>query len=83
METKNKRKLLEKVRGSLNFPDKYYVDPIGISGGLALWWVDGVGLDVRFKSKNIFRCIISAPGRGHWAASFIYAPPCRRERRVF
>ncbi|XP_028082975.1 uncharacterized protein LOC114284266 [Camellia sinensis] len=61
METKNKRVKLDHIRRSLNFLNSCYVDPIGTSGGLALWWMDGAILDVRSKSQNILRCIISSP----------------------
>ncbi|KAL7246469.1 hypothetical protein ACSBR2_001546 [Camellia fascicularis] len=42
METKNKRAKLDRNRQSLNFSNSCYVEPIGTSGGLALWWMDGV-----------------------------------------
>ncbi|GMP77947.1 hypothetical protein CsSME_00034053 [Camellia sinensis var. sinensis] len=83
METKNKRVKLDHIRRSLNFLNSCYVDPIGTSGGLALWWMDGAVLDVRSKSQNILRCIISSPAGRSWAASFIYASPRRREMRSF
>lgn len=82
METKNKRAKLDRIRQSLNFSNSCYVDPIGTSGGPALWWMDGVVLDIRSKSQNIFRCIFSPMAGRSWAACFIYAPPRRRERRA-
>ncbi|XP_028081678.1 uncharacterized protein LOC114283052 [Camellia sinensis] len=83
METKNKRTMLERIRRSLSFSNSCYVDLIGSSGGLALWWMDRFVLDVRSKSPNILRCIISPFAGRCWAASFIYTPPCRRELRAF
>ncbi|KAH7865092.1 hypothetical protein Vadar_002098 [Vaccinium darrowii] len=60
METKNNRNTLDRFRKRLQFPNSCYVDPIGLSGGLALWWKDEVDVEVRWKSKNI----ISYPFNG-------------------
>ncbi|PWA82942.1 hypothetical protein CTI12_AA174550 [Artemisia annua] len=38
METKNKEKKLESIRRSTYFDGHFYVNPVGFSGGLALWW---------------------------------------------
>ncbi|KAG5544350.1 hypothetical protein RHGRI_016936 [Rhododendron griersonianum] len=46
METKNKRSILESIRRRLHFNNGCYVDPIGKSGGLALWWSDELPLAV-------------------------------------
>ncbi|GMP66668.1 hypothetical protein CsSME_00026935 [Camellia sinensis var. sinensis] len=84
METKNKIAKLERIRKRLNFSNSNYVNPIGASGGLALWWVDEVNLDILFKSKHIMRCIVDHvhPDQS-WVISFIYAPPNRSKRREF
>ena len=37
METKNRRDRLEGLREKLKFGEGVYVDPEGLSGGLALW----------------------------------------------
>ncbi|KAL7175920.1 hypothetical protein ACSBR2_029486 [Camellia fascicularis] len=46
MKTKNKAGYLDRLRRRFHFPHKCYVDPLGISGGLALWWADDIHLDV-------------------------------------
>ncbi|GMP72335.1 hypothetical protein CsSME_00030417 [Camellia sinensis var. sinensis] len=84
METKNKQIKLEGIRRRLHFPNYCYVDPIGLSGGLALWWSNEVNLQVRHKSPNIFRCLISkGVVTEDWLTTFIYAPPRWTERQVF
>lgn len=84
METKNKRSTLENLRRSLHFNNSCYVDPEGLSGGLALWWKDEVNIDVRFKSKNILRCVVNWPQiRSSWLITFIYAPPVWNHRLDF
>lgn len=64
METKNKSGKLDRVRRRLQFSHKCYVDPEGLSGGLALWWTDEVDIEVRLKSKHFFRCVVGANGLG-------------------
>ncbi|KAG5528201.1 hypothetical protein RHGRI_028965 [Rhododendron griersonianum] len=84
METKNKRDSLERIRRRLRFNNSSYVEPEGLSGGLALWWTDEVTVDVRFKSKNLFRCIVNLPFLSSpFLATFVYAPPVWNHRLVF
>ncbi|KAH7838717.1 hypothetical protein Vadar_030280 [Vaccinium darrowii] len=84
METKNKQPVLERIRKSLHFPNKCYVDPEGTSGGLALWWTDDIQVDIHLKSKNIIRAVMSKPlDSSKWVSTFVYAPPKRHERSKF
>lgn len=84
METKNKHFKLEDIRRRLYFPNHCYVDPIGLSGGLALWWSDEVNLQVRHKSSNIFRCIFSKGATSEdWLATFVYALSRWPDRQAF
>ncbi|KAG5539097.1 hypothetical protein RHGRI_019600 [Rhododendron griersonianum] len=84
METKNNRNTLDRIRQQLQFPNCCYVDPVGLAGGLALWWKDEVNIEVRFKNKNIIRCIVSWPNvQERWLGAYIYAPPRRQERSQF
>lgn len=59
VETKNKISKLDGIRRRLNFPNKCYVDSVETFGGLALWWIAEVNLQVKYRFVNIFRCIIS------------------------
>ncbi|EEF31692.1 conserved hypothetical protein [Ricinus communis] len=43
-ETKQQRRFLDKVKRRLGFGDGWYVEPHGISGGLALWWHNSVSV---------------------------------------
>ncbi|KAG5523350.1 hypothetical protein RHGRI_035240 [Rhododendron griersonianum] len=84
METKNKRDALERIRRRLHFSNSSYVDPVGLWGGLALWWKDDVDIDVRYKTKNMFRCVVTWPSSSNkWLSTFIYAPPNWQHRAEF
>ena len=83
METKNKQEKLEKIRSSLHFTIAYYVDPIGRSGGLALWWTSSINLNVTFGSKNLIVVQGTLSGRSHMSClsiCFVYAPHDRLSR---
>lgn len=58
IETKNKRSRMEKIRKKMNFSSFEYVDPVGKSGGLALWWNKDVDVIVLAKSKNMIDIIV-------------------------
>lgn len=83
METKNKRESLERIR-SLGFQQGRYVDPIGKLGGLALWWSNEVGMDVRSKSVNMFRCVVKWPHEASsFLVTFVYAHPVWNQKVEF
>ncbi|XP_028124116.1 uncharacterized protein LOC114321174 [Camellia sinensis] len=82
METKNQRSVLECLRRRLRFTNSSYVDPVGIVGGLALWWTDEIVIDVCSRNQNLFRCVLSHHGIS-WLATFIHAPPREQLRNLF
>lgn len=84
VETKNKASFLDRLHRRFHFPYKCYVDPLGISGGLALWCTDDIHLNVRMSPRNMIHSIISSPAcQSSWAATFVYAPPQRLLRKNF
>jgi hypothetical protein len=46
-ETKQKKKVMDRLQGSLGFRHGVCVEGKGNGGGLALWWRDGVEVAVR------------------------------------
>lgn len=63
-ETKNKQKKLESVRRSIGMKNGFWLDPIGLSGGLGIFWNDSVCFEVsKFGSFFIdvkVKCLISS-----------------------
>jgi hypothetical protein len=45
-ETKQKKGFMEKIQWSMGFSHGICVDSKGKSGGLALWWKDGIEVTV-------------------------------------
>ncbi|GJV60623.1 reverse transcriptase [Tanacetum coccineum] len=69
--------MLEKIRRSLKFSDAYYVDPVGRSGGLALWWNSATGLNILNGNKNLITAEgIFSTGVHSYSGflCFVYAP---------
>ncbi|XP_054820613.1 uncharacterized protein LOC129319527 [Prosopis cineraria] len=52
METKQNRSYLERISRRCGFDEYWYVDPVGRSGGLALWWCEGIFIDIKLIGKG-------------------------------
>lgn len=62
----------------------HYVNPVGLSGGLALWRTDAVNVLVSTSQFNLIQTVISSHhSRLCWNAFFIYGPLNRELRRNF
>ena len=83
METKQKRKFLERKRRALNFEEAWYVDPIGLGGVLALWWKENVVVNIISSSRNVIHTKIDSvsPNFPDYI-TFIYGPPIENERML-
>ncbi|KAK4260996.1 hypothetical protein QN277_004052 [Acacia crassicarpa] len=60
METKQKAKVVRKVRRKCGFNEDWIVNPVGKSGGLALWWSDGLIVNILSSSSNIIHTSVSS-----------------------
>ncbi|XP_054821808.1 uncharacterized protein LOC129320399 isoform X4 [Prosopis cineraria] len=52
METRQKAIYLDRIKRRCGMTHSWYVDPIGLSGGLALWWKNDIDIHVIFSCKN-------------------------------
>nr|POF00550.1 putative ribonuclease h protein [Quercus suber] len=75
-ESKTKSCRIERIRSSIGFVDKFCVDPIGKSGGLAIFWKAGVDLEIVYSDKNVIASLAySNPLSSPWLFLLIYGPP--------
>lgn len=75
---------LDNIIRRLRSSHSSYVDQVGTSGGLAVWWTDDIELDIRFKSSYLIRGVITSPTAPiSWVANFLHAPSQRSVRRSF
>ncbi|OMP05980.1 Zinc knuckle CX2CX4HX4C [Corchorus olitorius] len=51
--TKNKKEKLEKIRRKMHINEAVSVEPVGLSGGLALWWKEEMKINVIQESKTL------------------------------
>lgn len=85
METKQLQRRLEGLRRkTFKFDDSCYVDPVGLSGGLALWWSNDLNVQILYKSKNIIHAAIDGVCLSQSCLiSFVYGPPCGSQKEAF
>ncbi|KAK4259810.1 hypothetical protein QN277_006104 [Acacia crassicarpa] len=66
---------VRKLRRRCGFTDEWMVDPVGKSGGLALWWSDVLTVNILFSSANIIHTsVMSAELTTPAYITFIYGP---------
>ncbi|OMO61796.1 hypothetical protein CCACVL1_23233 [Corchorus capsularis] len=81
METKNKRSYMKGLKRKLKFSHDFYVDPDGLSGGLALWWTDDVKVKILRSCKNLIDTSVIDVKNGNVSRVFwVYGPPESDER---
>ncbi|KAK4259744.1 hypothetical protein QN277_006045 [Acacia crassicarpa] len=83
METKINSERIKRLRVKFGFQRDLYVEPRGLSGGLAVWWSASISLTVLYKSRNIIHLVIDSTSSGlPNYISFVYGPPKEGERRI-
>ncbi|KAK4277327.1 hypothetical protein QN277_015341 [Acacia crassicarpa] len=83
METKQKAKVVRKVRQKCGFYEDWIVNPVGKSSGLALWWSDGLIVNILFSSSNIIHTSVRSETLATPSyITFIYAPTDEGDRMM-
>ncbi|KAG2297914.1 hypothetical protein Bca52824_034386 [Brassica carinata] len=82
METKQQDDSIKEKLQSLDFTGYFSVPPVGLSGGLSLFWRESVTLEVLHASPNIIDAEIKFKGTSSYV-SFIYGVPAVGNRSQF
>lgn len=84
METKQNSHNMNLLRKSTGFHRGINADPIGVAGGLSLWWKPDISVEVLSTSKNLHDVSVNCILEG-WAAGcfFFYGPPYDEEKPCF
>ncbi|XP_057992300.1 uncharacterized protein LOC110673946 [Hevea brasiliensis] len=69
-KTKKKSAFLERWKARFGFNHSFYVDPIGLSGGLALWWRDPISIQILNASSRWIDAMVHY--HYSWHATFLY-----------
>ncbi|OMO55679.1 reverse transcriptase [Corchorus capsularis] len=81
METRNNRGMVDRIRKKLKFVGAVYVDPEGLSGGLALWWKEGWIVNSIEETKNFIDTVIEKDGV-KFRITWIYGAPIYKDRKI-
>ena len=81
LETKNSSAHVLKFQSSLGYDHCFLVDPVGLSGGLALFWKSNFEVEVLQASNRIIDTKIKFGSRVFFM-SFVYGDPVRQRRSV-
>ena len=83
-ESKSKSHRIERIHSSIGFVDKFCVEPVGKSGGLAIFWKAGMDLEIVYSDKNVIASLVySDPPSSPWLFLLIYGPPHVNGRERF
>ncbi|KAK4258618.1 hypothetical protein QN277_005049 [Acacia crassicarpa] len=81
METKQKARVVRKIRRRCGFVEEWLVDPVGTSGGLALWWSEELTVNILFSSSNIIHTSVMSTSLSTSAyITFIHTPTDEGDR---
>ncbi|XP_021834215.1 uncharacterized protein LOC110774005 [Prunus avium] len=84
METKQNCHRMNQLRMRLGYQQGFNVDPIGLAGGLSLWWKPNVSVQIISASKNLIDTAILGDQTGiQMRCSYFYGPPYREEKESF
>jgi hypothetical protein len=68
---------------SLRYTGSLTVSCEGLSGGLALFWLQSFQVSLKGLNAHCIDVVISSDTCAPWQASFVYGEPCRDRRHEF
>lgn len=75
METKNEEQILLRIKKRLNFKYSFLVNPVGIAGGLALFWNEEFSIAVESHSMHFIDVVCKSQDNNQYMrATFVHAP---------
>ncbi|BFG31060.1 hypothetical protein CerSpe_173340 [Prunus speciosa] len=84
METKMLSKRIDGVRRRMGFYNGFNVDPVGVAGGLSLWWDNSVEIEVLLSTPNLIDSTIKILESGMVIrGSWVYGTPYREHKVEF
>lgn len=76
MEIKQNCHGVNSLRRQCGYYKGICVDPVGLAGGLALWWKPEVEVEILTSNKNMVDTIVNCREKGtQYRISWVYGPP--------
>ncbi|CAN6558737.1 unnamed protein product [Malus baccata var. baccata] len=83
-ETKMRDHRIDGIRRRLGYSFGFHVSPIGRAGGLSLWWIESMNVNILFSSAHIIDVCFCLEDSLSWVrCTFVYGTPYRREKLDF
>ncbi|KAI5316585.1 hypothetical protein L3X38_036292 [Prunus dulcis] len=84
MKTKMRSNSIDGVRRRMGFDNCFNMDPVGVAGGLSLWWDNSVEIEVLFSTPNLIDSTIKILESGMVVrGSWVYGTPYREHKVEF
>jgi exonuclease III len=81
METKCRKEKMERIRVKLGFAGVFVVEPVGLSGGLALIWKDVQDVEIQNYTRRHINALVKHEGNGNcWKLTCFYGHPSTAKR---
>ena len=80
-ETKQQDNYIRDLSCDLEFPNYVFVPPIGLSGGLTIFWKQEVDVTVLYQSAHLIDCKVIFNGISFYL-SFVYGYPERQHKHL-
>lgn len=68
---------------SLDYSSSFAVCCVGLSGGLALFWLQPFSVELKGFNQRCIDVVITQPDVVPWRVTFVYGEPRREIRNVF
>jgi exonuclease III len=82
-EMKMKDKVVQRFMWSLGYSGSLAVSCEGLSGGLALFWLQPFSVSLKGLNAHCINVVVSADSGDLWRATFVYGEPRRDKRHEF
>ncbi|KAK9004177.1 hypothetical protein V6N11_001984 [Hibiscus sabdariffa] len=67
----------------MKLEQSFYVEPIGLAGGLSLWWSKDIQIKILGHGKHYIDAEIAIKGEPNWIGTFIYGPSYKEQKKEF
>lgn len=83
-ETKMKDHMIDGVRRHMGYSHGFHIPSVGRAGGLSLWWLEKLNVNIFFFSKHVIDICICLEDSSFWVrVTFVYRMLYHAENEEF